>query len=324
MSLLAKYPYLEPLTASVRRATGSGSLSGLAGDERVLELGLARARSLAEGGVPSFQSSTDSLAAFLGEAVLAVKAGHQASARVVELEYMIARRMIVGGRESVDAALALVKAAGGRVERAGLKIPWAVDGSGRRVPKILIARIHVASFLRIAAPVAEREKGLSLSNSFLKEGYVYLDVERLRQLAAAAARKLVLDRLREAEAAANSIDGEVEVYAVRLKRLLEGAPPLRPDKLPHCIRFIAEKIRGGESVGEVELYTLITFLSKLEYSHRVLAETLGLDNIAARNLTKALAKISSYPTPKCSKLAELRVCECRGNLLSEYLNSLSG
>ena len=319
--LLAKYPFLESLRSAASIVVGSPapvSLATLLSDRDVLELGFERAAAALEGGLEgrTYASSEEAISSFVAGVLIASRAGPVAARRVLDGEWARALKLIVDGREEPSVVARIVESAGVRVEPASRLIPW--KPRGRSVERLSLQwRVRVDGYLKLSSGIVEKLPILSLTEAFLETGYVYLDIARLRALGAAAARRLLEERFREAEGLGAS--GEIGYYAERLKRLARGLLPYKPEALPDCIRQAASK-KPGE-ISDLEAYTLIAFLTNVDAGEKGAEDLLkGPAGSIAPVIARLIAEgeLERYNPPPCRKLREEGVCKCKGSILGEY------
>ncbi len=326
MSLLKVFPVLEPLGAAVERVVGEPpprGIEALLGDPRIIGRAVEALSSIAEGRYP--WGGGDSVEEALGSSALfflsAAIAGGQASARLMEALGRALGEAVQGleARRLVE----VIEYAGLRVERGGISIPWIETPGGGVSPLLLQWRVHVSQFLGIAS--GSEEPLLALSNQFLLSGWVYLEVSRLRALAARALLVAARRRLGEAEAILAELEPPEPLRRLAaLARLRLGGDrmPFIAEALPPCIARILGKLESGRQLGDEEAYTLLTFLARLEIpgdEEERLASMLG---IPRERLRRVLASAAGYPVPPCRSLSEAGVCRCRGSLLEAYRRRL--
>jgi len=325
LSLLKRFPFLEPLPAAVEAVVGEPPPRGvevLVSDDAVVSKGLSVLSSLSRGEYPwsSSDSIEDALASSTVFFLAAALAGGSVSARLLE---ELGRR-VAEEVEGLDARL-LVEAlgyAGVRVERGGLSVPW-YESQGGVVPLLLQWRVHVARFLSVAA--GGDEPILALSNQFLLSGWVYMDVARLRALAVRALRLAAKKRLEEAEEIVRdlrSLDSLQRLAMLARIKLGGDRLPYRREALPPCVARILGKVETGRGVSDEEAYTLLTFLARLETPEEDVERIAELLGLKGEQLRRMLDAASRYPVPPCSKLAEAGICRCRGSLLEAYRRRL--
>ena len=319
--MLAKYPFLERLSDAASMVVGSPapvSLVTLLSDRDVVELGFERAVSALKGGLEgrTYASSEEAISSFVAGVLIASRAGPGVARRVFEGEWNRALKLLVDGREEPGVVARIVVAAGAKVEGALRLIPW--KPRGKSVERLSLQwRVRVDWYLRLSSGIVDRLPILSLTEAFLEGGHVYLDITRLRALGAAAARRLLEERFREAEGI--STGSVVDVYAERLKRLARGLLPYNPEAVPECIRRVSSK-RLGE-VSDLEAYTLMAFLTNVDVEEKEAEDLLkGPAGAAASVIAKLVAggELERRNPPPCKKLREEGVCECKGSLIAEY------
>ncbi len=269
-----------------------------------------------------YRTAEEALSAFIAACVIASRAGPQAESRLLEAEASAAWKRIVDAKENPEIVEEIIARAGARIERASRRLPWR---PGRRgIEYVLLSwRVRVDEFLRIAARHVERMPGLSLASQFLEGGYVYLNVERLRTLGAAAARSLISARIEEArqiEVESPEIDGVVG----EVKRVARGLLPFRREALPSCIKELSS--RAAEDLEDIGAYALIAFLTNVAAGREDLEKL--LENPAGEAAAKTIADIllsgelGRYKPPPCKALREQNVCKCKGSLLEAYREAL--
>lgn len=325
MSLLKKFPFLEPLPEAIELVAGEQPPRGLnilLSHGGVVARAASKLSAVLGGRYPWGIDETveDSLASSAVFFLAVAAAGGSSASRVLDS----LSRLISGVVEGLDAR-SLIEAlsrAGVRVELVNLSIPWLETGSGV-TPLILQWRVHVSSFLAVSA--GSEEPLLALSNQFLKAGWVYLDISRLRALASRALYLAARSRLEEA---ASLLEDWAPPEPLRrlaaLVKLKLGSEklPYSRETLPPCISRLLGRLESGRGLSDEEAYTLLTFLSRLEMPGDEEARLASLMGLEREAFTSILAAASRYPVPSCGSLSKAGVCKCRGSLLESYRRRL--
>jgi DNA primase large subunit len=199
-----------------------------------------------------------------------------------------------------------------------MSIPWLVDGQ-RTIPLRLRYSLRIEEYLPLA--VLSQNVELHLSNSFLRDGRVFLDRSRLVALLAEVTRARILSLLDEYRVLENRTLRETALkVAARLEAARTGRS-LNEQTLPACIREIMEN--GVKS--DIEAYILVSFLKAVnaqrEDVERILLKSKAATPAALENITDAILAINRLYTPyKCDTEEAVRACRsCKEGLLREYL-----
>ena len=318
--LIREMPQLVDPLEYLRRALGVGDpLRLLAGDEEYRGYALERLRARMTGKPwKPLATGEDEVASLLLALYAAARAGRLALARLVEEEAMdVARK--ASGDGAVDERLAreIASLIGFKPVEARLMVPW-VEIRGRVEPRVFRYSVSVYDALRLAGD------RLDLVHSMVKKGRIYTDASGLLELAVEAIKYRLLEtgeRLAEVE-----VEG-LEELVEEARRLAEQAPagprgharPVR-EAYPECVRRLIAKAESGRLTSR-EFYTLATFLAytrDVETMARVL-EALGVAGGVAGAVAEVILEEASLWKPyNCEALGRMGVCECRGDLISEY------
>lgn len=322
---MRKFPFLEPLPRAVELVTGEPPPRGLEvilSEDRVVALAADAVSRVSRSEYPwgGDHSVEESLASSVVFFIITALSGGAVAARLLEALVRSLDQVVEGlDARSLEEVLGY---AGVKVERGGIAIPWVVTSSGV-MPLLLQWRVHVSSFLGVAA--GSGEHALALSNQFLLKGWVYLDIVRLRALARRALAVSARKRLSEAEEILSGWKppGAIERLAA-LAKLKLGAEkmPYEATAIPPCIARIIGKLESGKGLKDEEAYTMLTFLARLDLPDIEEERIARLIGLKRDQLKRILTMASSYPVPSCSKLSKVNVCKCKGSLLEAYKKRL--
>lgn len=314
---LPPYLYERPDRVLQRLLGASPPLEEVLSDEQYLARAVEALAGIGRGesGLPSLPSLADEVAVYHAMLAVAARTGSpRLVMAVVRASGDDARARL--RRAPLEEAERYARLLGLPLERASLSIPWLVAPDGSLVRLSLTHRIGLQSYLRVAAG---SEGVLSLPNSFLLGGRVYLDRSRLVELIALAVERRVA-RLIDAYGRLD-LGKSVEEAALRvLARLEEGRSRLDLSELPACIRRIVEE--GARS--DEEAYMLVAFLASVKPSREVAAEILmrsGLAGAASvENLVDAVLGLSGVYPYRCDSPPGRRACPegCGRGVLREY------
>jgi len=166
----------------------------------------------------------------------------------------------------------------------------------------------------------------SLTNMFLRNGWVFLDRGGLIDLLLGAARR----RLYKLAEELSNIDSEsLDELALQVKISVDeiGLDEIGfiEEALPECTKRLIDKAMGGERLSEEELYVLVTFLANINAPTTLLASVLDSSRLAPRNIARMMAEVlmreaKSFKPYNCRQLTARGICErCpKEGLLEEY------
>ena len=316
------YLYEDPSSIAVRLIGASVPAEELVSDEQAVRRGSELLEAaLRENRLRVPDDLLDAVIAYHAAAAMASKSGSPRLVRALaEATGEHARTSLSGAspRELVRTARML----GLPVERSQVSIPWIVE-RGRVVPLRLEYNVPLARYLRVASGSGGM---LSLANSFLRGGRVYMDKRRLVELIALAAKARavrIIDRYRGAELGKKLVD-----EALRLAARAEtggGGGGLDWEALPGCVRRIIEE--GARS--DLEAYMLISFLAAVRPSRDSLARALLRSGLASarslENLVDAVLSLRGVSPYKCDSEPGRQACPegCGEGAVREYFRARS-
>jgi DNA primase large subunit len=266
--------------------------------------------------IPETDALTQVLSTHAALAISALSESPRMIRRVTESIFVDTIKRL--SKMSTDVLANISKTLGVDLKRANVMLNWLVDDKGKLIPLKLEFYLDLDKYLKITS--ASNSPELFLTNSFVRDGRVYLDRSRLVQLLAYAVRERVL---RTIESYRNLENETLREKGLKLAARFEAGERrrVRYDALPDCIERILKKgVRTDE-----EAYMIISFLLSVKPSRDdvekfVLKSKLS-STLALENLVDAILGLQKTFTPyRCGSKGYERACglECEKGVLEEY------
>lgn len=322
--LYKKYPFIKSYEEALRDSTGAViPFKDLMRDSELVERARRSILNSIKQGVwegSGYSVEEEIMVFYLSLSIVKGVGDPTISSRFLRAVREAIKRLVE--KEDARTLTSLLALAGLEPREAKERMEWLVDvKNGRVYMKELIVAVPLNRYLSVIA--VSDEALLHPSNSFIKNGVVYLDLPRLKSLASLVLIELAEKRLHEVEPAPHELISNI---AGEIRDLI--AARVRPENIPACIRELEHRVASGSELRDDEIYTIITFYYSIKAPKdrvkQVLAMlTRGDERLAESILRAVMLETGGYAPFTCEELKRRGICTCTDDLINEYYSTLN-